>query len=98
MHYRTTGQTGPQAQGEMIMFTQSEYVANQMNRDAYDRAFQEAQNLRKLREAGLLQPSPLTRAVRHSAGRLGHVLVALGRSLERIDRASNPTFTTTGCD
>lgn len=80
------------------MFTQSEYVANQMNRDAYDRAFQEAENLRKLQQAGLLQPSQLTRAYRFTAGRLGRLLVALGQNLVRVERASKPTYTTTGCD
>jgi len=80
------------------MFTQSEYVAIQMNRDARDRAFHEAETLRTLRKAGLLQPNALTRAFRFTAGRLGHLLVALGQTLERVECASNTTLNPAGCD
>ena len=72
------------------MFTQSEYVAVQMNRDAYDRARQEAENLRKLRQAGLIQVNPITRAACCAAGALGRLLVAAGQRLERVEAAVQP--------
>jgi hypothetical protein len=67
------------------MYMQNEYVAVQVNRDARDAAFQEAESLRQLRAAGLLKPSMLIRAFRASAGRLGHALIHIGQRMERID-------------
>jgi len=74
------------------MFTQSDYVMNELyeqRRAAIRREFEEEQMLRK---AGLVQPGFVARAGSHAAGVLGHWLVSLGRRLERIERvdSANP--------
>ncbi len=73
------------------MFTQNEYVSLQLNRDAYDSAFQEAEKLRKLQSAGLLRTSRLPDIAVRSAGTLGRLLMALGQRLVGVEKRSAMT-------
>ncbi len=79
------------------MFTQSDYVLNEIyaqKRAEIRRQFEEE---RMLRRAGLLKPGLFARAFSHIAGSLGHILVSLGRRLERIERmdSANPSVRAT---
>jgi hypothetical protein len=68
------------------MFTQSDYLMNEIyeqKRAAIQREFKEE---RMLRRAGLIKPGLIARFGSHIAGSLGHILVSLGRRLERIER------------
>ncbi len=70
------------------MYIQNEYVAVQLNRDAHDAAFREAENRRMLRKAGLLGPNGVTRMIFRASGAAGRALVALGQRLVRVEAAS----------
>ncbi len=70
------------------MYIQNEYVAVQVNRDAYDAAFQAAENRRMLRKAGLLKPGGVTRVICRASGAVGRALVALGQLLVRVETAN----------
>lgn len=80
------------------MFTQSEYVAIRMNKDARDNAFREAEKLRKLNQAGLTRPSRISKAARFSAVRLGRLMVAVGQRLMQADAPTKVTTPSLGCD
>lgn len=70
------------------MFTQNEYVAIRLNKDAYDRAYNEVNTLRQLRQAGLLKPSKMTIFACKGLAFLGHWMVSAGKRLERVDGGS----------
>jgi len=79
------------------MFTQSDYVMNEIyeqKRAAIRREFEEEQMLRR---AGLVKPGMFSRIGSHLAGSQGHALVFLGRRLERIERidSANPAVRAT---
>ena len=78
------------------MFTQSEYVAIQMNHDARDNAFREAENLRKLHQAGLIRPGRISKAARFGVVRLGRLMVAIGQRLVKADAPANPSYSSLG--
>ncbi len=67
------------------MYTQSDYVMERIHKDAYDRAYQEAEKLRALRRAGLARPNLLAQFACRGAGALGRLLVSLGQRLERAE-------------
>ena len=72
------------------MWAQDEYVKQQLHKDTYDRLFQEAETLRKLRQAGLLKTRAFPKLACRSLACLGRALVALGRRLEQMESAPTP--------
>jgi hypothetical protein len=80
----------PSHSKEGSMLPQNEVVMIQMHKDAYNSAYQEAEKLRMLRQAGLLQSGSLYRLVCRGAVVLGRLLVTVGRRLERLERVVTP--------
>ncbi len=74
------------------MYTTNEYVIQRIHKDAYNRAYQEAEKLRALRRAGLLKPSLLSRISYRGMGCLGRLLVAVGQRLEQAEASANQAF------
>ncbi len=74
------------------MYTQSDYLWQRINKDAYDNAYREAEKLRALRRAGLIQANPVAQFACRSAGALGRALVSLGQRLEKVDATSKQAF------
>jgi hypothetical protein len=89
---RAAGPALEQCTRRDTMFTQNEYAAIQVNRDAYDQAFAEVENLRKLRAAGLASSSFVGRAARFSISRLGRALVAVGQRMARVEQQADPAW------
>jgi hypothetical protein len=71
------------------MYTQNEYVSIQINKDAYNDAYREAEKLRELRRAGLLKPSRMTCMICRGAASFGRLLIAVGTRLANL-RAAQP--------
>jgi hypothetical protein len=69
------------------MYTQNEYAMIQVNKDAYNDAYREAEKLRTLRQAGLLQPSRITCMVCRGAASFGRLLIAVGTRLTHLSAA-----------
>ncbi len=70
------------------MFNQNEYVAMRINQDAHDRAFAEAEKIRALRQAGLIQPGSIARLASRGAGSLGRVFLTLGQRLVNVEAST----------
>ncbi len=71
------------------MYTQCDYVWERVSKDSYDSAYREAEKLRALRRAGLMTSVRLPQLARRGLGRLGRLLVGLGRRLEQMGAATN---------
>ena len=78
------------------MFLQNEYVAMQLNQDARSSALQEAENIRKLYQAGLIRPSRVSKAVRAGAARLGRLMMAVGLRLAQAEASAEPGYASLG--
>jgi len=65
-----------------------------MNRDAYDRAYQEAEKLRQLRRAGLIQRSWFAKISSRGAGSVGRKLIELGQRLVNQEALTNVAIRT----
>ncbi len=74
------------------MNTQCDYVMDRFRQDAYDNAYREAEKLRALRRAGLIQSARLGQIARRGLSKIGRLLVGLGQRLERAGAAANPAF------
>ncbi len=73
------------------MYTQCDYVMDRVRQDTYDNAYREAEKLRTLRRAGLVESARLGQLARRGLSRFGRLLVGLGQRLERAGAAANQT-------
>lgn len=71
------------------MIIQPDYVIERIHKDAYDNAYREAEKLRMLRQAGLIKPGKLQLGFCRGVACVGHVLVMLGRRMERMDPSAS---------
>ncbi len=74
------------------MYTQCDYVLDRFRQDAYDSAYREAEKLRTLRRAGLIESARLGQIVRRGLSKVGRLLVGVGQRLERAGASANPAF------